>query len=158
MGLFGKKKLTFGEILEDLEALSPEEKEQVKARMNETPSEAPEAVSEPENSETPAVPENIEEAATEEQPTEETPEIDPESEAEPNRVEENNAAEILAGISERVKTLEASISEFVELKSKMEEYVNKQKESFGYRSDSRGAYKDYNDMSADELKSHILGN
>ena len=63
MGLFGKKKLTLDEILEGLEALSPEEKEQVKARMNETSSEAPEAVSEPENSETPAVPENIEEAA-----------------------------------------------------------------------------------------------
>ena len=184
MGLFGKKKLTLEEILEGLAGLTPDEKKQVKAKMEETP--APESPAEPENTETtpepeaPEIPEEqkaeeipeepsveeesqapAEEAVPDEAPAEEAPVTEePASETAPemNEAETNNETDILGGLTERVQELENSVAEFRELKEKMEEYVTKQKEAFGYKSESTGTHKDYSDMSAAELKAHILGN
>ena len=168
--------------------MTAEEKEQVKASMQEAPApKAEEAPAEPAKSEEPAPSEEKTEQAPEtpaeeapaseasetpaEEPTEpaeepapepppvEEPQNEPTQEATPEAAaEENNVAEIIAGLSDRVKALEAALTELGELKTRMNEYVEKQKESFGYQSNGGGTHKDYADMSADELKSHILGN
>lgn len=185
MGLFNKK-ITFDEILKGIESLTDEEKAKLLAKINgkETPeAEAPEApaVSEdPKAEETPeegvetpetapegeaeteapeAVPE-IEEGL--EQPAEEIPEETPAEEptAEPmDESEKDNTAEMLKSFGDRLSALEATINELNGLKASMEEYVNKQKESFGFKSNGgAGSHKDFQDMSAAELKQHILKN
>jgi hypothetical protein len=70
--------------------------------------------------------------------------------------EKDNSAEVIKALTDRVGSLETNIKELMSLKSAMEEYVGKQKEAFGYKSDVRGDKKDYADMSADELKAQIL--
>ena len=115
----------------------------------------------------------------EEKPTEDTipPQLTPEKEAEKqipeeptkeavtptNDVEKDNQAEMVKALTDRVtaleeanKTLSSALEEFKELKALMEEYTNKQADSFGYKGQIPGAKKDIKDMSADELKSHIL--
>lgn len=180
MGLFSKK-ITFDEILKGIESLTDEEKAKLLVKINgeETPEaeapedpavpEAPEAEETPEEGvETPeTAPEGEEETATEpvpeveeglEQPAEETPAEEPE--AEPmNESEQDNTAEMLKSFGDRLTALETTIGELNALKASMEEYVNKQKESFGYRSNGgAGSHKDFQDMSAAELKQHILKN
>lgn len=80
-----------------------------------------------------------------------------------NDVEKDNQAEMVKALTDRVtaleeanKTLSTALEEFKELKALMEEYTNKQADSFGYKGQIPGAKKDIKDMSADELKSHIL--
>lgn len=120
-----------------------------------------------------SVPETPEEKPTEDtipQPTTEKeaekqiPE-EPTKEAVPptNDVEKDNQAEMVKALTDRVtaleeanKTLSSALEEFKELKALMEEYTSKQADSFGYKGQIPGAKKDIKDMSADELKSHIL--
>lgn len=181
MGLFSKeKKMTFDEILAGIEALTPEEKEKLISKINgeanpEAP-EAPEVPEAPEAEETAEAPETTpegEETETEtpeavpeveeglEEPAEETPEAPTEEPtAEPmNDTEQDNTAEMLKSFGDRLSALEATINELNGLKASMEEYVNKQKESFGFKSNGgAGSHKDFQDMSAAELKQHILKN
>ncbi len=70
--------------------------------------------------------------------------------------EKDNSAEVIKALTERIGSLETNIQELMGLKQQMEEYVGKQKDAFGYKSDVRGDKKDYADMSADELKAQIL--
>ena len=143
MALFGKKKRTLEEILEDIKALSAEEKDTLAAKMAESDTAEPEAAP----AETPAEPE----AET----VDEAPEV-PEVETDP--VEKDNTAEMIKTLTDRVTALEDVISELKGLKEQMDEYVNKQKDAFGYKSSAGSTAKNVEDMSADELKKHILNN
>lgn len=67
-----------------------------------------------------------------------------------------NEKEVLAKLAERLGAVESALKEFGELKSRMEEFTAKQAENFGYKGKPFGAKKDMQDMSADELKDHIL--
>ena len=71
-------------------------------------------------------------------------------------VEADNTAEVLRGLTEKVNSLEGLVSELTELKTAMEEYVNKQKDSFGYQGNADGKHKSYDEMSEEELKNEIL--
>jgi hypothetical protein len=182
MGLFSKeKKITFDEILAGIEALTPEEKEKLvsKIKGEATPEapETPEVPETPEAEETTEAPETApegEEVETKtpdatpeveeglEDPAQEIPEETPTEEhtAEPmDELEKDNTAEMLKSFGDRLSALEATINELNGLKASMEEYVNKQKESFGFKSNGgAGSHKDFQDMSAAELKQHILKN
>lgn len=169
MALF-KKKRTLAEILEDINALSPEEKDELTAKLGETtenpdaPAEEPEATTPTEETpeaptaEVPAAPEATPDeipAETPAAPIEETP-VPETPVAELDPVENDNTAEMIKTLTDRVTTLEGVISELQGLKEKMDEYVNKQKDAFGYKSTATDSQKDYKDMSADELKNKIL--
>ena len=174
MALFGKKKRTLEEILEDIKALSAEEKDTLAAKMAESDTAEPEAAP----AETPAEPEaeTVDEApevhevaeATETDEVTETPEVAPEvapetdpaavPEVETDPVENDNTAEMVKTLTDRVTALEGVISELKGLKEQMDEYVNKQKDAFGYKSSAGSTAKNVEDMTADELKKHILNN
>ena len=168
MALFGKKKRTLEEILEDIKALSAEEKDTLAAKMAESDTEEPEAAPAEtpveENAETvdeaPEVPEVAEATETEEvtEAPETAPEVAPEApaEVETDPVEEDNTAEMIKALTDRVNALEGTLSELEGLKAQMDEYVNKQKDSFGYKSSAGSNAKNIDDMSAEELKNHIL--
>ena len=134
--------------------------------MEEKKEEIPEETSDP-------IPETPEEKPTEDTIPQPTPEKEAEAKLpeeptkEPvsptNDVEKNNQAEMVKALTDRVtaleeanKTLSSALEEFKELKALMEEYTSKQADSFGYKGQIPGAKKDIKDMSADELKSHIL--
>lgn len=70
--------------------------------------------------------------------------------------EADNYADVIQTLATRVNALEESLKEFSELKSKMEEYTNKEKERFGYKGQLFGDKKNMGDMSAAELKKAIL--
>ncbi len=69
---------------------------------------------------------------------------------------EDNRDEIIEQLSARVGELEKSLKELGELKDKMEEYADKQAQSFGLKGQAIGGKKNIADMTADELKSDIL--
>lgn len=69
---------------------------------------------------------------------------------------EENGGEVLAKLAERLTAVEAALKDFGELKSRMEEFTAKQAENFGYKGKPFGGKKDWNDMSAEELKNEIL--
>ena len=155
MGLFNKK-LSLEEILKGIEALSEEEKAVLVEKMQDKPAE--------EVKETETVEEPIEEASNEEttneevveetaEPTEETPATEPVEEL--NQVEENNQAEVIQQMTDRLSALEEKLASFEELKAKMEEFTTKQAEKFGYKGSIPGAKKDYKDMSASELSKEL---
>ena len=179
MALF-KKKRTLDEILEDVKNLSPEEAKELhekmgdlykaedereidkieedKADTDEVKDEKSDEVNEESEEIGKDVDEIKEDVATDEEgtaevsDTHEIPENDPVT-----PVEEDNTAELIKTLTDRVNGLEALVSELHELKERMDEYVSKQKESFGYKSEGgNGARKIYDDMSADELKHHLL--
>lgn len=66
-------------------------------------------------------------------------------------VSEDNGAEMLKGLTDRVTALEESIKGINELKAKIDEFTAKQAEKFGYSSNPDGPGKDINEMSAAEL-------
>ena len=176
MALFGKKKRTLDEILEDVKGLTPEEVkelhektsdlykaedereidkiEEEKADTGEVKDEKAEEVSEESEEIGKDVDEIKDEVKTDEETKPETVEDAPVDTPDP--VEEDNTAEMVKALTDRVNALEATINELSELKKQMDEYVNKQKETFGYRSEGGGARKNYDDMTADELKHSIL--
>ena len=69
---------------------------------------------------------------------------------------EDNRDEIIEQLSSRIGALEAALKEFGELKERMEDYTRKQAESFGFNGQAVGGKKNYDDMTAAELKSEIL--
>lgn len=180
MALFGKKKRTLDEILEDVKGLTPEEVkelhektsdlykaedereidkiEEEKADSDAAKDEKSEEVSE----ESEAIGKDVDEIKDEvkaDEAAEPTPEADePVAEPEADPVKKNNVEEMVKTLTDRVTALEGTISELSALKEKMDEYVNKEKDSFGYKSEGGGARKNYDDMSADELKNHLLNN
>lgn len=106
--------------------------------------------------------EDAETVESPEAPTEEAdaPTEDTEEPAEPasDPVEQDNTAEMIKALTDRLDAVEALVGELNELKTAMDEYVSKQKDAFGYRSEASGQRKSYEDMTADELKHHILNN
>ena len=69
---------------------------------------------------------------------------------------EDNRDDIIKGLTDRLSAIEETMSQFAELKTKMEEFTAKQAESFGYKGQVPSAKKDMQDMSAAELKHQIL--
>ena len=70
--------------------------------------------------------------------------------------EQENVAETVKALSEKVTALEDQLASLNALKEEMEKYVEKQKDAFGYKGNPNPAKKDYNDMSSAELKAEIL--
>ena len=95
-----------------------------------------------------AVPDAAPEAVTEEPVVEAEEPVDP--------VDEDNTAEMIKGLTDKVNDLVTKVAELTELKTAMEEFTKKQRDSFGYRSEASEKSKPYEDMTADELKAHIL--
>ena len=179
MALF-KKKRTLDEILDDIKNLSPDEAKELHNKMGDlykaedereidkieadkadTPEVADEKKDEV-NEESEEIGKDVDEikddVATDEETAEvsdthEIPDNDPETPA-----TDDGTAELIKTLTDRVNGLEALVSELHELKEKMDEYVSKQKETFGYRSTGSDTRKNYDDMSADELKNHLLNN
>ena len=138
--------------------VTPEEKEEI-------PEETPEELSkEKEEEETPVIPE---EKPTEEPKANVVPQVEekpvvPETPAQ-DTVANDNKDEIIKGLTDRVAALEeankaaqTALEEMKELKALMEQYTQKQAANFGYKGQIPGIKKDIKDMSADELKNHIL--
>ena len=69
---------------------------------------------------------------------------------------EENREDVMQRLSDRVTALEEGIKALNELKAQMEEYSAKQADSFGYKGRAAEERKNMQDMSADELKKHIL--
>ena len=179
MGLFNKK-LSLEEILKGIESLSEEEKAMLKEKMQEeakpveeeteatepveeTSTEEPtsdgeEVVEETEEVEETAE-EPVEEVSNEENIEESNVETTEEATTEPeqglNQVEENNQADIIQQMTDRLSALEEKFATFEDLKAKMEEFTQKQADKFGYKGSIPGAKKDYKDMSADELSKEL---
>ena len=180
MAIFSKKR-TLEDILNDIDALSPEDKEKLKEHITPDAAASEESHAEPEvtasaeeeapaeAAETPEVTEenaepvaepteDAENGAEGEEITEPTNEPTPEAEEVENK-EADATAEILKGITDRLGALEGVIGELQELKTKMDEYVSKQKDSFGYHSDAgANGEKTMDEMSAAELKHKLLYN
>ena len=183
MGLFSKK-YTPDEIMELINALPEDKRAEVKAKMDdlykaedereidrieedktdspETADEKAEEVKE-ESEEIGKDVDEIEEEGTEDIETEEKPETEveeapevEETKAETDFDEKDNVAEMVKQLTDRLAGIEERLSALDELKAAMDDYVGKQKEAFGYRGTSTGEAKRYEDMSADELKAHIL--
>lgn len=91
--------------------------------------------------------------------TEETPDDDvalDETESARDEMAEDNRDEIIHGLTDKVNELEEQVKSLLELKSLMEEYTQKQADSFGYKGNLLGARKDFKDMSAAELKARQM--
>lgn len=69
---------------------------------------------------------------------------------------EENRAEVLEKLTERVSAMEEALKELNALKEQMKDYAAKNAERFGYKGTPFGAQKSMDDMSADELKNKIL--
>lgn len=175
MSIFNKKR-TLDEILKDIDALSPEDKEKVHAKMQdlykaedereidkieEDKTDSPEVAdekgeevkdeSEVIGKDVDTIEDTVEEDAGKGVEGEEAPAPD----AEPEK--KDRYAEVIQGITDRLGALEGVIAELQELKNKMDEYVKKQEDAFGYKSDARAdGDKSMDDMSAAELKHKIL--
>lgn len=100
-------------------------------------------------------PDPTEEAApTEDAPTEETPAED--APPMPDNQAADNTAEVLEKFGARLSAIEESLKEFAELKELMQQYTQAQADKFGYNGKVPGGKKDYQEMSADEMKAKIL--
>ena len=99
-----------------------------------------------------------EEAAEAEAEAETAPEATAEPEQAPEEpgVVTDNRDEVLESLADRVNSLEEALKGLEDLRAQMEEYTAKQAETFGYKGRVHGGEKDIQDMSADELKDHIL--
>ena len=69
---------------------------------------------------------------------------------------DENRDKIIKALEDRVSALENGIKALSELKSKMEEYAEKQADTFGYKGKDEAGGKNMDDMTAEELKKHIL--
>ena len=98
-----------------------------------------------------------EEVAEEEKATEETEESTEEVESSTEEMAGENYAEIVSQLTDRVAGIEEQLKELTALKEEMESFVEKQRKTYGYEGKVRGGKKDYEDMTADELKREILG-
>ena len=167
MGLFNKQKLSLEEILKAIENLSEEEKAQVKAKMEEPTEEevsGEEIASETEDNGVETEEVSTEEVATEEevenQPTEEPSEQPTEPTEQPTPEQDGatneNSEDVYQGLADRITALEEQLAQFSELKELMEQFTQKQADSFGYKGAIPGAKKDIHDMSASELKEKML--
>lgn len=180
MGLFSKKKISLEEILEGIKTLSEEEKAQALAAMQEKKpalteevEDVKEETAEGENVEGKEVEEAKEGEAVEETETVEeaaaTEEVEQpeaqmeeaettlaETESATDEMANDNRDEIIHQLTDKVNEISEQIKGLLELKSLMEEYTGKQAESFGYKGNVLGAKKDYKDMSAEELKAHVI--
>ena len=186
MALFGKKSLTLDEILKGIDGLSDADKEKVYAKMQdlykaedereidkikeekadteEKADEKGEEVKEESeeigkdvdeveeevktDEETETTEEGEEEQSTEEEVTE--------GETSTEKLADENAGEIIRQLTDRVAGLEEQLKELTALKEEMQAYTEKQKKTYGYDGKVRGGKKDYEDMTADELKREIL--
>lgn len=172
MSLFGKKAMSLDEILKAVNALSDEDKAKLVAEMQgnkaeeEKPVEEVEEVAETTEEETQdeTSEEAVEETPTEEgaeQPTEEVVEetteepageVIPEAESARDEMAQDNTQEIIKGLVDKVNDITEQLKGLVELKELMENFTQKQAESFGYKGEVLGTKKDYHDMSVEELK------
>ena len=187
MALF-KKKRTLDEILEDVKNLSPKEAKELHEKMSDLykaedereidkieeekadTDEVKDEKADEVNEESEEIGKDVDEVkdevatdeAAEEPVTEEETEVSDTHEIPDNDPEipstDDNTAELIKTLTDRVNGLVQLVGELHVLKEKMDEYVYKQKEAFGYKSEGGGARKNYEDMSASELKNHILNN
>lgn len=163
MAIFGKK-LTLDEILKAVATLDEEEKAKVLETLQPTeePTEVEEVKEEPteevqEEETTEEVAEEpemeTEELTEEQQPTEEVEQATDDTALEQKA--EENSAEIIKGLTDRVAELESKISgldELIELKGQMQDYIDKQKKQFGYEGGLIGEKKSIGEMSTEDLK------
>lgn len=184
MALF-KRHLTLDNLLKAIAALSPEDKEKVRAAINKdadepapdeddtgTDEETPTGSDEPSSSSDETAPEEAEEKGDDvgnddhpetAEPAETDAPEDIESEAEEAQDEttqdeeaDEHGAEILKALTDRVIALEEKMQTLTELRERMEEYDTKNAEKFGYKGKPGDKLRDFADMTADELKEKIL--
>lgn len=175
MALFGKKKRSIDELIEDIAELSEDEKSKLLAMLNgENQAEEQPVEEEPveEVSEEVEQEELVEETPKEEvqsepveqegkeepvqQEEENAEEVLPESESATDEMANDNRDEIIHQLVDKVNGLSEQIKGLLDLKELMEEYTSKQADNFGFKGNVLGAKKDYKDMSADELKAHVM--
>ena len=174
MGLFSKKKLSLEEILEGINSLTDEEKakaleaiqgtgeenenvqEEVKGEAveNENAEEVEETLEEDVQGETVEQEMQTEEPAQQEEESADA--TLPESESASDELANDNRDEIIHQLVDKVNGLSEQIKGLLDLKELMEEYTSKQAYNFGVKGNVLGAKKDYKDMSADELKAHVM--
>lgn len=75
---------------------------------------------------------------------------------EPSQDDEN--AETIKALTDRLNAIEETVSALNSLKEEMEAYVQKQKDAFGYKGNSKLESDDLLKMNSAELKNHILNN
>ena len=184
MALF-KRNLTMDKLLKAISALSPEDKEKVRAAIDESenkaaPDEAvketekgtPTATDEPSSGTDESDKENTEttgeetksadSAGTNESTSSETSES-VKSEAEETHDEtvqdkeaDEHGAEIIQALTDRVVALEERMQTLTALQERMEEYDTRNAEKFGYHGKPGDKRRDISEMSASELKEKIL--
>lgn len=177
MALF-KRKVTFEDVLEYLKTASDDEKEKVKATMEdvdkaedereidkieEEKAQTPEVADEKEEEvkeESEEIGEKVDEAESEVQGEEaadtEEQSDDAPADTQQDEMAQDNTAEVIKGLSDRVQALESKLAEYDELVEKMKEFTEKQAKQFGYTGKLPTAKKSYDEMSAAEMKAAIL--
>lgn len=184
MALF-KRHLTLDNLLKAIAALSPEDKEKVRAAINKeadepapdeddtgTDEETHTGGDEPSSSSDETAPEEAEEKGDDvgnddhpetAEPAETDAPEDIESEAEETHEEtvqdeeaNEHGAEIIQALTDRVVALEERMQTLTALQERMEEYDTRNAEKFGYHGKPGDKRRDISEMSASELKEKIL--
>ena len=165
MAIFGKK-ISLDEILKGIDALSPEEKEKVKAKMEDLDkaedereidkieeekaddAEVKDEKGEEKEKESEEIGKNVDEVKEE---VEDKPD-----DTQQDKLAADNSAEVIKGLSDRLSALEEKFKDFDDLKKLMEEFTEKQAKQYGYQGAVPGGKKPVEEMSAAELKKSIL--
>lgn len=184
MALF-KRHLTLDNLLKAIAALSPEDKEKVRAAIDKDAEEpAPDADGAGTDAETPAgndeplsgsdentpeeaeaqgdgdgtddPPETAEPAASDASEEVESEAAEAHDETVQDEEADEHGAEILKALTDRVIALEEKMQTLTELRERMEEYDTRNAEKFGYKGKPGDKLRDFDDMTADELKEKIL--
>lgn len=71
---------------------------------------------------------------------------------------EENIAEMVHGMADRLAQMEEQMNSLLEVKAKLEEMAQRKDKAFGYESKIPGAKKDYSSMTAGELKNELAVN
>lgn len=160
--MFGKPK-TAEEILKLIETLSDEEQDKLYDKLVELDDE--EEDNEKEETVEVKKTEEVEEPETEDETeeTEETTEdkveetVEDETETQtPDEKTDENRDEIVKALADRVRNIEETLKDFVEIKEQLNEMTKKRAEEFGYKGYGTKPGKDYSEMDIDELKNQCL--
>ena len=171
MALFNKK-LSLDDILKGIENLTPEEKEKVKAKVEDLykaedereidkveetkadDAEVKDEKGEEVREESEEIGKDVDELEEKEK-VEKVPEDIPDD-TQQDKVAEDNSTEVIKDLTDRLSALEEKFKDFDDLKKLMEEFTEKQAGQYGYQGSVPGGKKSLSEMSAAELKKGIL--
>lgn len=183
MALFGKKTWSLDEVLKAIDTLSPEDKEKVKAKMEDLykaederevdkieeektdSAEVKDEKGEEVDEESEEIGKDVDEvesevqdnkAADTEEKSDELSPADVPADTQQDKLANDNSAKVIEALTERVSSLEEELKELSELKELMQEFTSKQAKQYGYQGAVPGAKKSMDEMSAAELKKSIL--